>query len=680
MPGPTLQFALPSSESGKVYAPADMAWRVENFALTPEGTLRSVRGPAPIIPDYGSGYPYPGRVHGVFHALLDSGMRDVLLVRSGSSLYTQAGWNRDLNLLQAGLSDDPLARYPDCFVEVGSKVVWSNGIDAPLVYDGYTLKTLGHDHPPSSPTVQGPADTGHPVFRNNGGYSHPGKIGIIGDVFTTNSGALLDASWTWYVQLEDVFGDLSPLSAGTSARLRQDLTQSQYWLDYNLYPDTDPDTSSPPVTPNQPLGRLSVSFDDLTRQFVLTDISNGQQGIVARHIYRTAANESTPRFLVRIPDQVTTVYPDNTPDANLGSPAEDYITCPRFALACSYQGCLVVFEAGTNRLRISEPGFPGTFKRSRYVDVDTGAAVGSGLAVFGGKLYAWTGTTMFFVENDAEGVRAQPVSAGTGCAAPQSIATTDDGLLIWLGWRAWYSMTPNEKVVRISEAEDKLFLRLNPALLPRSVGCFDPITRQYLCFVPEAGSVGNALGMVWDGRGWRRYRLGLTVETLCVTRDWRRYVIVGGRTGTEDNVWALDREVQGYDLPEKTYRYQSAWIRLDPTGRTTANYDTVHVGIVEASNRPVTYQLWRDDNRDTLVDSGTLTMIDPSTTELMNSVVIGTGKFHNPRLTWYKFDTRLIDARSFAFDLYCNDPTFLELAAFAFDAHIVDEAGARENR
>lgn len=212
------------------------------------------------------------------------------------------------------------------------------------------------------------------------------------------------------------------------------------------------------------------------------------------------------------------------------------------------------------------------------------------------------------------------------------------------------------------------------------MGCFDPITRQYLCFVPEAGSVGNALGMVWDGRGWRRYRLGLTVETLCVTRDWRRYVIVGGRTGTEDNVWALDREVQGYDLPEKTYRYQSAWIRLDPTGRTTANYDTVHVGIVEASNRPVTYQLWRDDNRDTLVDSGTLTMIDPSTTELMNSVVIGTGKFHNPRLTWYKFDTRLIDARSFAFDLYCNDPTFLELAAFAFDAHIVDEAGARENR
>jgi hypothetical protein len=314
------------------------------------------------------------------------------------------------------------------------------------------------------------------------------------------------------------------------------------------------------------------------------------------------------------------------------------------------------------------------------VDVDSDGAIGAGLAVFGGKLYAFTGTTVFFVENDAEGVRAQPVSTGTGCEAPQSIDTTDEGLLIWLGRRAWFAMTPDEVVTRISEAEDKLFLRLNPALLPRAVGRFDPNTRQYVCFVPEAGSIGNPLGMVWDGKGWRRYRLGLTVESMCITKDWRQYALIAGRYGSENNVWALDREVQGYSGPTKTYLYRSAWIRLDPTGRTTANYDTVHIGVVEASNRPVTYTVWRDDNRDTSIDTGTLTMIDPLTTELMNSIAIGTGKFHNPRLTWYKFDTRCVDARSFAFDLSCDDPTFLELAAFAFDAHIVDPAGARENR
>lgn len=681
MPGATLQFVLPSAESGKVYAPADMAWRIENFKLTSEGTLRSIRGPAPIIPDYGSGYPYGGRVHCVFHALLDNGMRDVLLIRAGTTLYAQKGWDRGLDALVTDLSDDPLARYPDVAVEVGGKVIWSNGIDAPQVYDGYTVKPLGHERAPSAPTALGPGDTGHPAFRNNGGYSHPGKVGVIGDVFTTNSGAMLDATYTYFVQLEDVFGDLSPLSAGASVRLRQEFTQGAYWPDYAEYPGADGGFVGIGVTPVQ-LGLLAVGFDDLTRQFALTDIATGAQGVLARHLWRTKANDPAPRFLARIPDQVTTVFIDNTPDANLGPPAEEYVTTPRFSIACSYQGCLVVFEAGTNRLRISEPGFPGTFKRDRYVDIDSDGAIGSGLAVFGGKLYAWTGSTMFFVENDAEGVRAQPVPQGRGCEAPQSIATTDEGLLVWLGRRAWYAMTADEVVSRVSDAEDKLFFRLNAALLGRAVGRFDPNTRQYICFVPEAGSISNPLGMVWDGRGWRRYRLGLNVETMCITQDWRMYALVGGRRsgGSEHNVWALDREVTSYTGPTKTYKYQSAWIRLDPTGRTTANYDTVHIGVVEASNGPVTYTLWRDDNRDTEVDTGTLTLVDPSTTELLNTVVIDGGKFHNPRLTWFKFDTRLIDARSFAFDLTCDDPTFLELAAFAFDGHIVDPAGARENR
>jgi hypothetical protein len=679
VPGATLQFALPSAESGKVYAPADMAWRIENFKLTPEGTLRSIRGPAPIIPDYGQGYPYNGRVHCIFHALLDNGMRDVLLIRSGTILYAQSGWTRGLETLETGLSDDPLARYPDVAVEVGGKIVWSNGIDAPLVYDGYTVKTLGHERIPGAPTVLGPGDTGHPAFRNNGGYSHPGKVGIVGDVFTTDSGAMLDATWTYFVQLEDVFGDLSPLSSGTSAKVRQENTQGAYWPDYSNYPGTTNGFLGIASVPRQ-LGLLAVGFDDLTRQFALTDLTTGTAGVVARHIWRTKANDPVPRFLARIPDRFTTVFIDNTPDANLGPPAREYIVPPRFSIACSYQGCLVVFEAGTNRLRISEPGFPGTFERTRYVDIDSDGAIGSGLAVFGGKLYAWTGSTMFYVENDAEGVRAQPVPQGRGCEAPQSIDTTDEGLLLWMGQRAWYAMTADEVVTRISDTENKLFFRLNAALLGRAVGRFDPNTRQYICFVPEAGSIGNALGMVWDGRGWRRYRLGLTVETMCITQDWRMYALIGGRNSTENNVWALDREVASYTPPTKTYLYRSAWIRLDPTGRTTANYDTVHIGVVEASNRAVTYTVWKDDNRDTSVDTGTLTMVDPSTTELLNTIVIGTGKFHNPRLTWYRFDTRLIDARSFAFDLSCDDPTFLELAAFAFDAHIVDPAGARENR
>ena len=677
MPGDTLQFALPAAESGKVYAPAQFAWRIENLSLTPDGTLASVRGPAPLIPDRGAGYPYSGRVHGVFHALLDGGQRSVLLIRHGTVLSVFAGYDRGLSTLATGLSDDPYPTFPDQFVEVAGKVVWSNGVDAAIVYDGYTHKTLGHTISPGALTVLGPQDDGHQVFRNRSGYSHPGKIGVVGDFFDVDQGAMLDAVWTYYVQLEDVFGDLSPLSPGTPAHLRQEYTSGVYWDNYEKYPTKDD------FTTNQVLGERSVNFDDLTRQFCIVDAPLGQSGIVARWYWRTAANDPTPRFLARVADRVSTVFPDNTPDALLGVPSDEYTTVPRFHLACSYKGCLVALEETGQglRVRISDPNQPGTFKRTSYVDIDTKGARATGAVSFGGALYIFTTKTMFPMVVDADGVRtADQVYEGFGCAAPASIQTTDDGVLTWMGTRAWFAMVNGEPPARISGGEEKLFLRLNQAALSRSVAVWCAETQEYICWVPDAGALGCALGMAWDGAGWRRYRLGVEVASACVTRDPSNTVLLAGKAGTQDNVWAFLREVYGYAAPTKTYRYQSAWVRVDPTGRTTFNADLVYVGFVESSNQPITWKAWKDDNRDILVGSGTITPVDPSTAELLGSVVIGTGKFHHPRLTWWCFDTRLVDVRSFAFDLACTEPGYMNIAAFAFDVHTVDEAGARVNR
>jgi hypothetical protein len=87
--------------------------------------------------------------------------------------------------------------------------------------------------------------------------------------------------------------------------------------------------------------------------------------------------------------------------------------------------------------------------------------------------------------------------------------------------------------------------------------------------------------------------------------------------------------------------------------------------------------LWRDGSRDSVIASGTLTMLDPATTDVLDTVVIGTGKYRNPRLTWFKFDARLKDVQSFAFDLSCEEPTYLNLAGFTFDSHLTDDNGAR---
>lgn len=675
MPGENISIPLPSVESGQTYAPASLAWRIQNFQLTPEGTLRSVRGPAPLIPDYGSGYPYAGRVFGVYHARLDEGSRDVTLIRAGASLYSQTGWNRNLETLLGGLSADPAAKFPDVFVEVGGKIIWSNGVDAAQIYDGYTLKKLGFDLPPSTCTVMAPAPGGggNPIFRNERGYSHPGKLGLVGDFFSADSGALLAATWNYYVQYEDVFGDLSPLSSSATASVNQELTFSIYWEDMDNFPEVDALTS-------KNLGMLAVTLDDLTRQFCVSSIPAGPTGTVARRLYRTNANETEPRFLARIPDNITENWPDNAPDSYLGPVAPKYITIPKFHIACSYQGRLAIISG--NRVRLSEPGFPGTFDEMVYIDIDADGSEPTGLASFGSYLYAFTEKTVFRIEFDAEGLRKQPVVGAVGAVGPGTIVATDKGVLVWLGRKGWYAMTADEKVTAIGEEEAPLFKRLNPASLSRATAVWNPTTNEYLCAVPYAGSFGNGLLMAWDGRGWRRQKLGVTVQAMCVTRDWRNYVLAGGRRigSAENNVWVLDHEVFGYTPPTKTYLYQSAWIRRDPTGRLRFNLDTVYIGIVEASNKPVTWTLWRDGSRDTSVSSGTLSMVDPQTSAFMNTAIIGTSKYQNPRLTWFKFDARLKDAQSFAFDLSCDEPTYLNLAAFSFDSHTVDEQGARVHR
>lgn len=675
MPGENIGVSLPAVESGQIYAPASLAWRIENLQLTPEGTLRSVRGPAPFIPNYGSGYPYGGRIFGLFHARLDGGARDVTLIRAGSTLYSQAGWNRNLRPLASGLSADPAARYPDTVVEVAGKLIWSNGVDVPLIYDGYTIKPLGFSQqaPASFDTLSpGQKASTHPVFRNNSNFSHPGNIGTPGDFFSTRDGNLLVGKWQYFVQFEDVFGDRSALSPVSSAFVNQEITSAVYWKDYSLYPEAEGLFNN-----TFDLGLLSVTLDDLTRQFCVNGIPRGPRGTTARILYRTAANESEPRFLARIPDVLTEVWPDNAPDNQLGPVAKAYMVTPRFHIACSYQGRLAIIDG--NRVRLSEPGFPGSFEEDLFIDIDADGSEPTGLVAFGKYLYAFTEQSVFRIEFDAEGLRKQPLTNGVGAMGPKTIVACDTGVLVWLGRQNWYAMSSDESIKPIADEEVALFRRLNPAALARAVAVWNPVTREYLCAVPEAGAVGNRLIMVWDGRGWRRQRLGIEVSAFAATKDWRNYILAGGRiaSGNENNIWVLDHEVYGYEAPTKTYKYQSAWIRRDPTGRLRFNVDTVYVGVVEASNKPVTWTLWRDGSRDTQVATGTLSLIDPATTDLINTVVIGTGKYRNPRLTWYKFDARLKDVKSFAFDISCDEPRFMHLAGFSFDSHIVDEAGAR---
>jgi hypothetical protein len=681
--GDNIAFALPLIESGQRYAPGALAKEIVNLQLTPEGTLRGVRGPAPLIPDYGAGYPWAGRVYGVYHARLDRGTRDVTLVRSGTTLQEQTGWgisSTPTRTLVTGLSSDPNARFPDCFVEVAGKIVWCNGIDTPRIYDGYSILPLGYSIRPGAPAATGPADSGHPVFRNQNGYSHPGKIGTPGNFFDSKSGAVLAGTWYYYVQFEDRFGNRSALSAaGGPAVIRQEYTKDLYWQDYNNYSADSSTTSVLGVTlyPGTTLGLLTVQIDDLTRQFLVSGIALGPAGTVARILYRTTGTDPTPRFLAREDNNTVQHFPDNTPDSALGDAAKDYIPVPTFGLAWEHSGCLVIADGRT--IRMSDPFFPGSFERDMGVPLPDDPTGGFS---FAGRCYATTETGLYAIEVTESGrLRARPLPSGKGMVAARSGAATDLGVYVGLGRDGFWSMDASEAGTDISDSIRPTFRRLVPGALSRAAGVWDPNRREYLCAVPEAGTSGNSLVLAWDGAGWRRRRYGISFSSCCVTKDWRRYVLAGGRRSSEDNVWALDRET-GYNLPAKTYTYKSAWLRMDANGRNRFNVDAVYVGYVESvKGATMTVKVWQNGSRDTTVGPSaghSVEMVAPSTTDVMDALVLGTGKTRTPRLTWKRIDTRVISAESFAFDLSSTSP--MHIVGFSFDAYLVDSSGARVSR
>ena len=78
-------------ESGRLISPENLGSKIQNMYLTEEGTLRAVWGPAPYVPGYKGRQVY-NEMHGIFHARLWGGEREVLLIQAGDDIKVFEGW------------------------------------------------------------------------------------------------------------------------------------------------------------------------------------------------------------------------------------------------------------------------------------------------------------------------------------------------------------------------------------------------------------------------------------------------------------------------------------------------------------------------------------------------------------------------------------------------------------
>ena len=680
MPGPAdqanLNVTVPVGEAQKLYTPELLAWRVENMELTPEGTLRSVLGPCHYEPNRGGGFPaaYATRPHGLFHATLAGGPGDILLARFGGTMFRHSGWLRDFGTITSSLNNELRPHWPDQFVALHDKIIWTNGADQARVYTHDFLDApLGFTTAPDAPSVQGPTpldESDRLTLRaNSGGYSWMGRVGTLGDVLNGETGAMLAGSWFYFAQWEDIHGNRSAISSPSSA--------------VRVFAQNASSTTT-----------TGADLDDLLRQFVVKygggTVPEHAVAIILSRTADTRRNPAIPRFLARIPTFRSGLYPDQLSAAELGPETSNNVAVPVFRVMTAHQGRLIIgnFVNDPAAVRRSEPGLAGTFDVNEWVYPDSGGSMITGLASHGDRLLAFTETSVYDLTDFG---RPLAVARGVGCIAPRSISALSDGSLVWLGRDGFYALK-GDSIANVSTNIQRLVTDgINRGRIRMAVSAVDPISGEYRCAVAPAGNDGNRLLLCFDGRGWRRRITGYDIDDICVTDDWRRLMLFIGRdtTNGQNGVFVLDRENATYTPVTRTSRYKSGWLRADETGLMPVNIRELYIGLVDGSNANMTVEFFRDGSHLGLNTQTDLRAIGVESwggsnsrlvTDIAGSAVIGTSRVHQRRLFWRRVPVNLLNAETWAFEIRATYPTTrFEIAAFAFDIAAAS-AGSTKSR
>jgi hypothetical protein len=603
----------------KFFTAPDLAAEIHNFVATPEGTLRTVVGPAP--------YNYPAsddapegeatwqnfwsmeRPHGLFHALLRQGARDILLCAMGDSIYEWQGSRpqdgtpqRWVPLIGSAsdslyrvynLPDDNLPRYPVQFAATDNGIVIVPQEGRAFFYDGEVVLPLGYANRPGAPVGWGPntsgvndVDSDAPGIEgsvNNKGYAHDAQWGYesggepcfgIGRVGTTASalgsvklhGLLERGSYQAAVQWIDYFGNLSPVSLRSAPVLFN--RQASYTYDADA----------------------GDSLSDLAlKKIAWADVTPGPEGTVGRILYRTKdqinsgsnalyelPQHAAPGLnaLCTLPDNTTDFFPDNIPDVWLLNTAEDLTTVPEFRLAAVGFNRLWIAGITTRpgMIRFSLPGRWGTFLSKDFFLPDPRAEQVTGMAFVQTGMLVFTQRSTFLLQPnaDGDGFTAKTLDASVGCSAPSSIQTMPDGKTIWLAQDGFYAFD-GERLILLSGDIEKKFAELNTGRFAAAVALVDNDSKEYRCWVANQASTYNDLCFVYDGKGFRTRDDAGQVYAACSTNDHRRLSLVASKLTVEMEeyevspsarygVWVLDRQANKCAVTRNKAKIRTTWI------------------------------------------------------------------------------------------------------------------------
>jgi len=400
-----------------------------------------------------------------------------------------------------------------------------------------------------------------------------------------------------------------------------------------------------------------------------------------------------------IPDNISTMYPDNTPDSWLSTKALDVVAMPGFKLCRLALGKMwfANAEGDPGLVRWSMPGRWGTLLKDDFLYPDPAGGEITGLWAVAGGILIFTRESTFLATVDSQmtGLSVQTLSSTVGCVAPSSIATLDSGLTLWLGKNGFYGYVDG-KVAYASEELRYELGYINQARMMQAVASVSPVYGEYRCWVPMHASKTNNICWVYDGKqpnvGWRR-RSDIAASAVCTTKDHRSYMLAAGVTGAEDEghghggtcgIYLLDHHIPAtaFVAPTKTFTIETAWLLNEKVGDGTGGYEkqtpvTVYFWLRETTVNQFTVSVYRDW-RKALIETATVEahpVKDPPPFWGAATLNVTDTTYRRKRPYWTRAQIFVPSCEVFKLEINSTDP--FEFMGLSFDYIPHPTGGAR---
>lgn len=420
-----------------------------------------------------------------------------------------------------------------------------NGINRPLVFDGYCWDYAGFSGPPGAPSAI--------VLQNPHASTMSGiKLVSLGlGPTSTDSAVDYKVGYRYrvsYVNSRNQESPLSPPSAVISFT-NEGGTGSGNGAHFSMI--------------NLPIGGSEVTMRRLYRtQNIYDSTGTAIQGY-ADQFY----------FLMDIPDNVTTQVMDGTFDSSLPGLQVDPLNFGPFPAGAKYiasfKGCMFVATSTQTDVYFSAPGQPEVYPIDNVMPVGD-AYLGPITGLYGTRnaLVVFKEYGIYFIKGDpVNGFTASLFTKTTGCAAPNTIREVPGLGLMFLGAGGVYLLRgtlENEgvqtEIVPMHVPITQWMKQINRSA---AIGAFAGVyhrDKEYWLAVPVIGKDQNNLVLVYhyEVNEWT-YREGFPISCMLETADHRSHLLFGSWDVNTEGIYLYS---PGWDDKAGTAvqpLYQSGW-------------------------------------------------------------------------------------------------------------------------